>query len=116
MPDLISQTLHIGSDAYGRRVTMTRAKTYDGKIVWTIVSDPVNQRDDGERMTGLSDENVRQMAQALAIASPGREEVSPSDPLVIINGIRQFGLAADGSDLRDLEVAIRALTGADSNA
>lgn len=66
MPDLISQTLEIGQDAYGRRVTMTRRKTYDGKIVWEIVSDPVSQRDDGERMGGLSDENVRQMTQALA--------------------------------------------------
>jgi hypothetical protein len=71
MPDLISQTLHIGCDAYGRRVTMTRAKTYDGKIVWTIVSDPMNQRDDGERMTGLSDENVRQMTLALAAIRKG---------------------------------------------
>lgn len=66
MPKLISQTLEIGRDAYGRRVTMTRAKTYDGKTVWTIVSEPASQRDDGERMTGLSDDNVREMAQALA--------------------------------------------------
>lgn len=34
--------------------------------MWTIVSDPVSQRDDGERMSGLSDDNVRQMATALA--------------------------------------------------
>jgi hypothetical protein len=65
MPDLISQTLEIGRDAYGRRVTMTRSKTYDGKIVWTIVSDAVSQRDEGEGMTGLSDDNIRQMTQAL---------------------------------------------------
>lgn len=31
---------------------------------------------------------------------------SPSDPKIIIAGIRQFGLAPDGSDLRDLEAAI----------
>jgi hypothetical protein len=34
--------------------------------------------------------------------------VRPTDPLVIIAGIRQFGLAPDGSDLRDLESALRA--------
>lgn len=32
--------------------------------------------------------------------------VSPSDPHWTIAGIRQFGLAADGSDLRDLDTAI----------
>ncbi len=66
MPDITSQTLDIGRDAYGRSVTMTRKRTYDGKIVWEIKSYPVSQRDDGEGMSGLSDENVRQMTQALA--------------------------------------------------
>lgn len=36
-------------------------------------------------------------------------KISPSDPLMIIAGIRQFGLAADGSDLRDLEAAVTRL-------
>lgn len=65
MPDLISQTLEIGQDAYGRRVTMTRRKNYDGKILWDIKSDALGQRDDGEHMSGLSDDNIRQMTQAL---------------------------------------------------
>jgi hypothetical protein len=34
------------------------------------------------------------------------DTIKPADPLTIIAGIRQFGLAADGSDLRDLEAAI----------
>lgn len=34
------------------------------------------------------------------------ETISLIDPRVIIAGIRQFGLAPDGSDLRDLEAAI----------
>lgn len=67
MPDLISQTVSIGRDAYGRSVTMTRSKTYDGKIVWRIDSAPLSQRDEGERMDGLSDENVREMVQALGV-------------------------------------------------
>jgi len=65
MTTLVEQKLDIGHDAYGRRVTMTRRKNYDGKILWDIKSDPVSQRDDGERMSGLSDENIRQMAEAL---------------------------------------------------
>lgn len=42
-------------------------------------------------------------------ASPARTEgVSPSDPFVILAGIKQFGLATDGSDLRDLHSALAA--------
>lgn len=39
-------------------------------------------------------------------AAPAQQPVSPSDPQWIIAGIRQFGLAPDGSDLRDLEAAL----------
>ena len=67
MPDLISQTVDIGKDAYGRRVTMTRRKNYDGKILWSIKSDAMSQRDDGEKMDGLTDENVRCMVGALGV-------------------------------------------------
>lgn len=65
MPELIEQKVEIGRDAYGRRITMTRRKNYDGKILWNIVSDAVSQRDDGERMDGLTDENIRSMIQAI---------------------------------------------------
>lgn len=36
------------------------------------------------------------------------DTIRPSDPLVILAGIRRFGLAPDGADLRDLEAALRA--------
>ena len=67
MPQLIEQKVSIGNDAYGRPVTISRRKSYDGKILWDIVSPPVSQRDDGERMSGLTDENIRQMIQALNV-------------------------------------------------
>lgn len=67
MPKLIEQTVEIGQDAYGRRVTMIRHRTYDGKTMWRIISDPVSQRDDGERMDGLTDSNVRDMILALEV-------------------------------------------------
>lgn len=63
--ELIEQKIEIGVDGYGRRVTMTRRKNYDGKILWRIVSDPVSQRDDGESMDSLTDENIRSMVRAL---------------------------------------------------
>lgn len=42
-----------------------------------------------------------------------REYVNPStnlNPILILAGIREFGLAADGSDLRDLEIIYHQLT------
>jgi hypothetical protein len=44
---------------------MKRRKNYDGKVLWSIKSDAVSQRDEGEQMDGLTDENVRQMFQAV---------------------------------------------------
>ncbi len=61
----MEQKVRIGSDAYGRKVEATRKRTYDGKVVWDIVSHPVSQRDDGERMSGLTDENIRDLILAL---------------------------------------------------
>ena len=43
------------------------------------------------------------------VKSCSPDTISPSDPHVIIAGIRQFGLASDGSDLRDLENVIACL-------
>jgi hypothetical protein len=65
MPKIIEQKFEIGTDAYGRRVTMTRHQTYDGKIMWRIRSDQMDVRDTGEDMDGLTDENIRQMIRAL---------------------------------------------------
>lgn len=61
----IGRTYDVGTDAYGRRVTATRRKTYDGKVLWDIVSAPVNQRDDGERMSGLTDANLETLGRLL---------------------------------------------------
>lgn len=69
MPELIEQKVAIGRDRYGRPVTMIRQKD-GGQWYWTIKSDPVNQRDDGELMRSLTDENIRQMTEALKVISP----------------------------------------------
>lgn len=37
------------------------------------------------------------------------QTISPSDPEILLAGIKQFGLAADGSDLQDLAAAIARL-------
>lgn len=65
MPKLIEQKVHIGQDAYGRRIIASRTHSYDGKSIWSIVSEPASQRDEGERMSGLTDQNIRDLIQAL---------------------------------------------------
>lgn len=47
----------------------------------------------------------------------GLDDLIPTtDPAVIIAGIRQFGLAPDGSDLRDLAAAVERLQGTNRRA
>lgn len=67
MTDLIEQKVSIGRDAYGRSVTATRRRNYDGKVLWDIRSEPVSQLDDGERMSGLTDDNIRDLVRALDV-------------------------------------------------
>ena len=66
-PKLTKQVVNIGRDVYGRSVEMTRRTNYDGKRIWSIKSHQVSQRDDGEGMDGLSDENIRAMVAALDV-------------------------------------------------
>lgn len=43
------------------------------------------------------------------MSEPLRNPVSPSNPYTILAGIKQFGLASDGSDIRDLTTSIENL-------
>lgn len=70
-PLLVSQTVSLGKDAYGRPVTMTRQQNYDGKVLWEIKSDAVSQRDEGYRIDALTDDNVRNMALAFDTLNRG---------------------------------------------
>lgn len=65
MPQLTEQTVRIGFDAYGRLVEATRHIDPAGKRLWRIVSHPSSQQDDGERMDGLTDDNLRDLVLAL---------------------------------------------------
>jgi hypothetical protein len=68
MPKLIEQTVELlSADAYGRRVIMRRHRTAEGKTVWDIESEPVSQRDEGERMRSLTDQNIADMVAALQV-------------------------------------------------
>ncbi len=56
----------IGQDAHGRPVTLTFRRSYDGKELWSIRSEPVNQRDEGERIDSLTAENLRALSAAVS--------------------------------------------------
>lgn len=69
MPEVISTTISLGSDSYDRPVTMTRRRNYDGRILWSIRIEAANQRDETQQIDGLTDENVREMTQALTVVA-----------------------------------------------
>jgi hypothetical protein len=59
--------------------------------------------------------SLEQVKAELGMASRPETDaagLSPSDPAAILAGIRQFGLASDGADLRDLDAALTALQSA----
>lgn len=54
----------VGSDIYGRRVTVTWSKDYAGRRAFSIDVDPSSQRDDGERLGHcLTRDNLIEMAR-----------------------------------------------------
>ena len=59
-----------GTDAYGRSVTLISDRTYDGKQIWVIQSHAANQRDEGEKIYGLSLASMRQIASIIAKETP----------------------------------------------
>lgn len=66
MPEITEVKIHIGEDAYKRRLTATRYKN-NGKPMWKLEAEPSSQRDDGERMFSLTDENLRDLVKALEL-------------------------------------------------
>lgn len=70
------------------------------------------RRVDGSHSLGagaLAEALMPFLADALASQKPAASAISVQDPMMILAGIKQFGLAADGSDLRDLAAAIERL-------
>lgn len=55
----------LGADRYGRRTRLVADRESNGAVVWTICSDPVNQRDEGEIIRSLTTD---QLAEAGKIA------------------------------------------------
>ncbi|GEM_PF-2466634 len=51
----------IGKDRYGRRTRLISEKD-GGQVHWSIISDPVSQRDEGEHIRSLTSEQLRAIA------------------------------------------------------
>jgi len=71
MPEPSMREWNVGADVYGRPVRLRHQVTYDGKSAWSLITEPVSQLDEGERMHSLSLDNLRQIA-AIARAEPTR--------------------------------------------
>jgi hypothetical protein len=66
--ELVEQVVALASeDAYGRRIILRRKGLGGGKTVWEIESEPVSQQDEGERMSGLTDRNLAELASVLEV-------------------------------------------------
>jgi hypothetical protein len=64
MPRLVEQKVSIGQDVYGRTIEATR-QSDSGTVYWTIVIHAYDQRDDTQYLRGLTDQNLRDLIQAL---------------------------------------------------
>ena len=53
----------IGKGCHGRQVTLIYRKSYDGSDEWGIRIDAMNQRDDTQKISGLSLENLWMIGQ-----------------------------------------------------
>jgi hypothetical protein len=53
----------IGKDIHDRPVTLRQERHYGGRITFSIISAPINQRDEGEKIHSLSRENLNHIAQ-----------------------------------------------------
>lgn len=67
MPKPISETYDLGSDAYGRRTLATfKAGAAGGKSGWEIVRHEANQRDEQERVSLLTDDQLFALGEIAA--------------------------------------------------
>lgn len=58
-------TFDIGSNVYGQPVTLTRSKTSAGGYEWTIHRGAADQRDDESSVSGLTRQQLLDMASAV---------------------------------------------------
>lgn len=59
----------IGRDRYGRPSRLIGERT-GGQLYWSIVSDAINQRDEGERIAGLTSEQLLAITRLMPAVKP----------------------------------------------
>lgn len=67
MPKVSEIKIEIGRDGYGRCLTATRYISSSGKRLWKLEAEPVSQRDEGERMWSLTDDNLRDLSKVVTL-------------------------------------------------
>jgi hypothetical protein len=68
MAKLTEQKFDIGTDVHGRKVIATCYRENAGPRRWRVESQPTSQLDEGERTDGLTDDNLLELAEAVAQA------------------------------------------------
>lgn len=54
---------YLGPDKYGRRSHLKGVLATDGQYCWSIVSDPVSQRDEGEAIRSLTTDQLKELGR-----------------------------------------------------
>jgi hypothetical protein len=57
---------YLGTDVYGRRSNLKGVLQTGGGYCWSIASDPVSQRDEGERIASLTTAQLAEIAAVVA--------------------------------------------------
>lgn len=61
----LSTTYEIGATIYGAPITLAWTRGSAGEKQWVLVKDAADQRDDTQRIAGITDEQIKAMWDAL---------------------------------------------------
>lgn len=55
----------VGYTKWGQKLTLIGDRESNGEVTWTLLKDPLNQRDETDTIRGLTADTIRKMAAAI---------------------------------------------------
>ena len=56
----------VGRDVYGRQTKLVGASAANGRYLWAIITEPANQRDEGESIGSLTSDQLQELGRIAA--------------------------------------------------
>lgn len=66
MPKPVKVEFFLGYDKYARRTNLKGVLQTDGQYCWSIASEPLNQRDEGEAIRSLTTDQLVELGRVAA--------------------------------------------------